>query len=138
VDGLDQTINTAVDTAFQVTNYVRCGSLLTGTPGTGGFLYFDGSMDETRIEDSVRDPAWVWASWATVADDAFATYSSVEPPASVLYGQAVNGQLILTWTNGVLQSAPAVTGPYTDVTSGTSPYAVTPSLSQQYFRLRMQ
>jgi hypothetical protein len=138
VDGVDETINTNVDTAFQVTNYVRCGSLLTGTPGTGGYLYFDGSMDETRIEDSVRDPAWVWASWATVADNAFATYSSVEPPASVLYGQVVNGQLILTWTSGILQSATSVAGPYSDVASATSPYVVEPTLSQQYFRLRMQ
>jgi len=137
VDGLDQTINTSVDTAFQVTNYVRCGSLLTGTPGSSGSLCFNGLMDETRFEDSVRDPAWVWASWATVADNTFASYSSVQPPA-VLYGKAVNGQLILTWTSAVLQSAPAVTGQYSDVTGATSPYAVTPSLSQQYFRLRMQ
>jgi Concanavalin A-like lectin/glucanases superfamily/Domain of unknown function (DUF2341) len=136
VDGVDETINTSVDTAFQVTNYVRCGSLLTGTPGTSGNQYFDGSMDETRIEDSVRDPAWVWASWATVADSAFATYSAVEPPASVLYGAAVNGQLLLTWTNGILQSAPVVTGPYSDIPGATSPYTAIPSLSQQYFRLR--
>lgn len=137
VDGLDQTINTSVDTAFQETNYVRCGSLLTGTPGTSGNLYFDGSMDETRIEDSVRSPAWVWASWATVADNAFVTYSSVEPPA-LLYYQIINGQLVLTWTSGILQSAPSVAGPYTDISSATSPYSVTPTLSQQYFRLRMQ
>ena len=136
VDGVDETINTSVDTAFQVTNYLRCGSLLTGTPGAGGNQYFDGSMDETRIEDSVRDPAWVWASWATVADNTFATYSAIEPPA-VLYGQAVNGQLLLTWTNGVLQSAPAVTGPYSDVSGASNPYTAVPSLSQQYFRLRV-
>ena len=136
VDGVDETINTSVDTAFQVTNYARCGSLLTGTPGTGGNLCFDGMMDETRIEDSVRDPAWVWASWATVADSAFLEYGTIEPPSPILYGQAVNGQLILAWTNGALQSAPAVTGPYSDVPAATSPYTVVPSLSQQYFRLR--
>lgn len=136
VDGLDETINTSVDTAFQVTNYVRCGSLLTGTPGTGGSLCLDGTMDETRIEDSVRDPAWVWASWATVADSGFSIYGAVEPPAPILYGQQVNGQLILTWMNGVLQSAPAVTGPYSDVSGATSAYTVVPTLSQQYFRLR--
>ncbi|HUA66359.1 MAG TPA: DUF2341 domain-containing protein [Alphaproteobacteria bacterium] len=137
VDGVDETINTSVDTAFQVTNYVRCGSLLTGTPGTGGDLYFDGTMDETRIEDSVRDAAWVWASWATVADNAFATYSPVVPATPILYGQMVNGQLVLTWANGILQSAPSVAGPYSDVTGATSPNAVAPSLSQQYFRLRV-
>lgn len=137
VDGMDQTINTAVDTAFQVTNYLRCASLLTGTPGTGGNLYFDGLMDETRIEDSVRDPAWVWASWATVAENGFSSYGSIAPPSAILSGQMANGQLVLTWTSGVLQSATTVTGPYSDVSSATSPYTVTPSQSQQYFRLRM-
>jgi hypothetical protein len=138
VDGVDETLNTSVDTAFQVTNYVRCGSILTGTPGSTGNLCFDGSMDETRIEDSVRDPAWVWTSWATVADNAFATYSAIVPPSPVLYGQMVNGQLVLTWTNGILQSAPAVDGPYSDVPGATSPYTVAPTLSQQYFRLKSQ
>lgn len=136
VDGVDETINTSVDTAFQVTNYVRCGSLLTGTPGTSGNQYFDGSMDETRIEDSVRDPAWVWASWATVADNTFSEYGSIEPASLILYGQAVNGQLVLTWTSGILQSAPVVDGPYSDVPGATSSYTIAPTLSQQYFRLR--
>src|SRR6185437_6366414 len=49
VDGLDQTIDTGVDTAFQTTNYVRCGALLTGTPGASGTSCFNGSMDDARI-----------------------------------------------------------------------------------------
>ena len=138
VDGVDETLDTSVDTAFQTTNYLRCGSLLTGTPGASGNLYFDGSMDETRIEDSVRSPAWVWASWATVADNAFTSYGTVEPASSVLYGQLLNGQFVLTWTNGILQSAPAASGPYSDINGAASPYPIVPSLSQQYFRLRMQ
>lgn len=136
VDGVDQTINTSVDTALQTTNYLRCGSLLTGSPGSTGNLYFDGSMDETRIEDSVRDRAWIWASWATVADTNFSSYGAIEPPAPFLYSQTQNGQLILTWTNGILQSAPAVTGPYSDVSGSTSPYAALPTQSRQFFRLR--
>ena len=138
VDGVDETVNTSVDTAMQATNYLRCGSLLTGTPGANGNLYFDGTMDETRIADSVRSPAWVWASWATVADNTFASYGPVEPASSILYSQPINGQLLLTWTNGILQSAPGVAGPYSDINGATSPYSVLPSLSQQYFRLRMQ
>jgi hypothetical protein len=137
VDGMDETLNTSVDTALQVTNYLRGGSLLTGTPGANGNLYFDGSMDETRIEDSVRSPAWVWASWATVADSAFVSYSPVVPASAILYCEWVNGQLVLTWTNGTLQSAPAVTGPYSDMNGATNPCIVVPTLSQQYFRLRI-
>ena len=138
VDGVDKTVNTGVDSAFPVTNYFRCGSLLTGTPGTGGNLYFDGAMDETRIENSVRSPAWVWATWATVADNAFATYGPVNPAAVVLQCELVNGQLVLTWTTGTLQSAPAVGGSYSDVIGAVSPYTLAPSLSQQYFRLKVQ
>lgn len=138
VDGVDQTTNNGVDTAFQVTNYVRCGALLTGTPGTTGSSYFDGSMDETRIESSVRSSAWVWASWATVADSAFAAYGSIVSPAVTLHWQLVSGQLVLTWAVGTLQSAPNVTGPYTDMTGVASPYTLVPSSAQQYFRVRVQ
>jgi len=138
VDGVDQTINSGVDTAFQVTNDVRCGALLTGTPGATGSSCFNGSMDEARIESSVRSPAWVWASWATVADNAFATYGTIVSPVVTLRCQAVGGQLVLTWTAGTLQSASTVTGPYTDITGASSPYTVGPSSPQQYFRVRVQ
>ena len=139
VDGVDQTINTGVDTAFQTTNYARCGSLLTGTPGATGNLYFNGSMDDTRIESAVRSPAWVWASWATVANSSFASFGTIIPAAVSLHSQGTNGQVMLTWSTGVLQSAPAVTGPYTDILPmATSPYTIAPSANQQYFRVRIQ
>src|SRR5581483_11734058 len=47
-----------------------------------------------------------------------------------------NGQLQLSWTSGVLQSAPSVQGPYTDVTNIASSFTVLPTNDQQYFRLR--
>lgn len=138
IDGVDQTIDNSVDTAFQVTNYVRCGALLTGTPGTAGGLCFNGLMDEVRIENSVRSPAWVWASWATVANSMFTTYGAVMPPTVTLQVQNVGGQVVLTWTAGTLQSAAAATGPYTDMTGASSPYELAPSGGQQYFRVRVR
>ncbi len=138
VDGLDQTINNGVNTAFQVTNYVRCGALLSGTPGTTGSLCLNGSMDEARIESGVRSSAWVWASWATVANSAFATYGPVVLPAVTLQCQGGSGPMVLTWTVGTLQSAPTLTGPYTNITGAFSPYTVVPSNPQQYFRVRVQ
>ena len=137
VDGVDQTTSTAVDTAFQVTNYVRCGALLTGSPGATGGLYFDGSMDETRIESGVRSSAWVRASWATVADSAFATYGAIVPAAVTLHSQWVGGRLVLTWSGGTLQSAPAVNGAYTDINGVSSPYTPPLSGEQQYFRVKI-
>lgn len=138
IDGADQTTDTGVDTAFQATNYVRCGGLLTGTPGTTGGLCFNGSMDEVRLETGVRSPAWVWASWATVAGNGFANYGAVVPPSITIQIQRVGAQLALIWPTGTLQSAPAVTGPYTDVTGATNGYLLTPSANQQYFRVRVR
>ena len=94
--------------------------------------------DETRIEDGVRSPAWAWASWATVANPAFATLGNIIPAAVTLHYQGTNGQMMLTWTTGTLQSAPAITGPYTDIPEATSPYIVVPTSEQQYFRIKPQ
>jgi hypothetical protein len=44
---------------------------------------------------------------------------------------------ILMWAGGwILQSAPAVEGPWTDATGAASPYTPSDSLPQEYFRLR--
>jgi hypothetical protein len=138
VDGVDETVSNSVDTAFQVTNYVRCGALLTGTPGATGSSYFNGSMDDVRIENGVCSPAWVWASWATMAESNFATYGSIAPINIALNWQMISNQLVLTWTSGTLQSASAVTGPYTNISGATSPYTNVPSAAQQYFRVKVQ
>ena len=137
VDGTDQTINTSVDTAFQVTNYVRLGALLTGSPGATGGLPFNGMMDEARIESGVCSAAWIWASWATVANSKFASFSSVVPPAVTLRYQLMDGKLVLTWPTGDLQAAPTLAGPYTDINASASPYTNELSGAQQYFRIRV-
>jgi hypothetical protein len=43
---------------------------------------------------------------------------------------------ILSWLEGsaVLQSAPSLLGPWTDVTGATSPYTIVPAAAQQFFR----
>jgi Concanavalin A-like lectin/glucanases superfamily/Domain of unknown function (DUF2341) len=138
VDGVDQTINTGVDTAFQTTNYVRCGAMLTGAPGTTGGLPFNGLMDEARIESGVRSSAWVWASWATVANNGFASYGAIAPAVVTMHCELVGGQVVLTWTHGTLQSAPSATGPYTDVSGAVSPYTAGAAVGQQYFRVRVR
>jgi hypothetical protein len=48
-----------------------------------------------------------------------------------------DGSLTITWTGGgTLQAAPAVTGPWQDVTGATSPYKLTPSAAMLYGRIR--
>jgi len=51
--------------------------------------------------------------------------------------QTLNNQLALGWTNAGfnLQSAPAVTGPFTNIPAATSPYTNVLAGPQQFFRL---
>ena len=137
VDGADQTINSGVDTAFQTTNDLRCGALLTGNPGATGGLCFNGAMDELRIEKGVRSPAWVWASWATVAESNFASFGPIFPAAVALHALLLGGQCVLTWTSGTLQSSSRPEGPYADFTGASSPFTPPRTNLQEYFRLRV-
>jgi len=45
------------------------------------------------------------------------------------------GGVVLTWQAGTLQQADVVTGPYTAVTNGVSPYFVPYLLLQKFYRL---
>jgi hypothetical protein len=52
------------------------------------------------------------------------------------YGRAAN-QLLLNWNNAAfsLQTAPAVTGTYTNIPGATSPYTNPLTADKQFFRL---
>ncbi len=103
---------------------------------TNNSLYFNGDMDEARIHAGIEDSNWVYASYLTVAsNNVFSAYSSVTnsvlPPVQIMI-RLSNGQVILNWPQGTLQSAGQVTGPYTNVPSATAPYTNTVSGSQFY------
>ncbi len=70
----------------------------------------------------------------------FATikYSSSVPTAVPLDFQLRNNQLVLSWTNSAfdLQTAPVVTGAFTNIPGATSPHTNLIMGSQQYFRLK--
>ena len=63
-------------------------------------------------------------------------YSS-SVPSTRLDFQKLNNQLVLSWTNTEfnLQSAPALTGPFTNLPAATSPYTNVTTGAQQFFRL---
>jgi hypothetical protein len=63
-------------------------------------------------------------------------YSSSIPPPR-LDSQRLNNQLVLNWANAGfnLQTAPAVTGPFTNLPAATSPYTNPLTAPQQFFRL---
>jgi hypothetical protein len=64
-------------------------------------------------------------------------YYSTVATAPVLSISLSGNNAVLSWTNPAysLQSAPAVTGPYTTILDATSPYPVPISGTQEYFRL---
>ena len=68
----------------------------------------------------------------------FATikYSTSVPPPRLDF-QKLNNELVLSWTNAGfnLQTAPAVTGPFTNLPAATSPYTNPTTAPQQFFRL---
>lgn len=45
--------------------------------------------------------------------------------------------LVLTWQQGILLQAPAVTGPWTTISTATSPYTVPANQPTQFYRLRI-
>ena len=57
-------------------------------------------------------------------------------PGALTILPAYGGRVQIDYANGVLQSAPAVTGPWSDVPLATSPYLQLPNGSQSFFRTR--
>ncbi len=65
------------------------------------------------------------------------TTVTVGPPAEVAV-QSIAGNLILSWTQGILQSATNITGPWNDVIGVASPHTNPFSASQAFYRLRLE
>ncbi len=59
------------------------------------------------------------------------------PPVNLSIGSA-GGNVILTWSSGMLQAAGDVAGPYTNVVSATSPYTNAPNALKKFFRVRVK
>ena len=79
------------------------------------------------------------ASWnGTNSDIVTIKYSSSVQPAVRLDFQLLSSQLVLSWTNAGfnLQTAPAVTGTFTNLPGATSPFTNAFIGPQQFFRLR--
>jgi len=65
-------------------------------------------------------------------------HASFTTTAVTLNSRMVGNQLELSWTTGSLQSASEANGTYTNITPApTSPYLVTPSLSRQFYRVKV-
>jgi hypothetical protein len=103
----------------------------------------------------------LWNSQQVSARDAVGTFAKFVPPTVAngkvylatfsnrlnVYGllphiqisfNGESGQVQLTWTSGILQSAGEPGGPFGDVLNASSPFLVSPSAAQQFYRLRLR
>jgi hypothetical protein len=97
-----------------------------------------GIMDEARVQDGVASPNWVWADYMTVAQNSnFQSYSPVSSSLVTLSFEVVNGNLVLSWPNGTLLQAPAVTGPWT-TNNAPSPFTNTMTGTKQFYRIEVR
>jgi hypothetical protein len=83
---------------------------------------FSGAVDEVTFYNRALTPSEVSSLF-------------VNRPSLTL-GQS-GGDVILTWPVGTLQQADDVSGPYTDVSSATSPFSTTPSAAKKFYRLKL-
>ena len=83
-------------TAAQATGPATGANLRFGTRQDGGTSYFDGSMDEIRVESVKRSSNWVWACYLNIISNGM--FISTSTP--------VTNQMTLTVTS-VTTSAPA-------------------------------
>jgi hypothetical protein len=89
--------------------------------------------------DSLGNVFITGVSWASDGSRHCTTikYSSSIPPPVHLDFQFLDNELVLIWTNVgfTLQSAPSLTGPFTNLPAATSPYTNSLTAPQQFFRL---
>jgi hypothetical protein len=137
VDGL----NTPIVSGTAKANFPVVADLNLGR-FTNNALYFTGQMDEARIHQGVDSSNWLWASYLTVASNSvFANYgnvsSSVLPPVMINIARQGN-QVVLTWPQGTLQTAPNLLATFTNINGATSPYTNAASNITQFYRVKVQ
>ena len=106
--------------------------------GPNGFVSSD---QNPSIINMTTNAAGIYKVTAAVGSCTSATAATtvvtVNLPASVLIQTSTNG-IGLIWPTGTLQSAINIFGPWNDLGGVTSPYVVTPTGSQQFYRIKFQ
>ncbi len=111
-----------------------------GQDGTGAYGSFtDVLMDDVGIWRRVLTPQEVAGIYEAGLQGKDLSTVVVTPPAQPEFtGITLEGDtLTITWDGGgTLQSAPAVTGPWTDVDGAASPYQTTATGAAAFYRLK--
>lgn len=97
-----------------------------GASEGAGNYFFEGDVDEAAIYNKALSPERIilHSLGGTAASAPLSLGFTREP-----------GRIILSWSAGSLESAPAVSGPWTPV-NALSPHPVVPDQDSRFFRLR--
>jgi hypothetical protein len=140
---------TIVDTTPPVINCPT--NIIVDTCDTNAYVTWSLSATDncsTNITIVSTPPSGTWFARGTtnnvhvVATDACGNTNTcdflviVSRPTLALSYNFMGGTVTLTWSDGVLQQAPTIVGPWTDVPLATSPYTTSTSGSYRFFRLR--
>jgi hypothetical protein len=114
---------------FAPTNNLVLGARDRSNDGSGTAIeaYFTGSLKDVRIYNYALDQAQVRRAMAGLV-----VYPNVR-----LQIQQTGGNVTLTWSQGKLLQASAVTGPWTTNATATSPYTVPATAAQSYYRVQV-
>jgi hypothetical protein len=108
-----------------------------GWTGPNGFT---STNQNPSIPSATQAAAGVYSVAVTVGDCTSApgmTAVTVNPPAQIAIEPSTNG-LIITWPGGTLESGTNLTGQWSAVPEATSPWRITPSAPQQFYRIKLQ
>ena len=136
----------ATQPAGQTFNYGDAGKLSVSVTGPGPFTYqwrlngvnIAGATGSTlNLSDMQFTNAGLYTVVISSSGGSVTSSVAVVNVFPKLIGQAIAGnKLLLTWAGPfILQSAPAINGPYTDVPNQTVPFTLKPVGPRQFFRL---
>ena len=131
-------INIAVTDSQALPNTVLTVPSLAPGVATNFTVSFTAPSDAGSVSSTATATGSVYCNGAAVTNNAMATCTLLTAPAPIsLSFQTLSNQLVLSWTNAALglQSAPVISGTFTNVPGATSPYTNPITGDQQYFRL---
>jgi hypothetical protein len=130
-----------IDGALDSTNSTSASWSISGQPLQIGystdptFREYNGLLDDFRFYNAILSASQIAQIHAS---DAIANANSLQLQFN--FTTAPGNGLTLTWqaAGAVLQTAPTVAGPWTDLPAGTaSPYTIVPGPTQQFFKYRI-
>jgi uncharacterized delta-60 repeat protein len=110
-------------------------SLGSGTRISGGWELTGLSLP---LNGSIRARGWCSAGFANGSSSVIEQVGSISSSVT-LNAALTDGNMVLSWPTGVLQSSDRVDGTYTNVPNAASPFTITPTGSEQYYyRVKVQ